>query len=123
MGHAHIALISKDYCSPLRYRNATGIPSCTVGEAVDAGDAHVGEALGGSVGGCLVVVAGDKGHADCDMFGTDKGKQQREVVPGALAIAAGVSTIGVGVALFDVDDEVTYHFGGLRLAPAARSRR
>ena len=86
---------------------------CPVGEAVEAGDAHGGEALGGAVGIGLGVVVGDEWHADGDMLRADEGEKQPQVVPCARGVATRVGAVSVGVALLDVDDEVTYYFGGL----------
>ena len=86
---------------------------CPIGEAVDTADAHIGEALCGTVSGGLVVVFWDKGHADGDMLGTDEGEQQLEVVPCAGAVATRVGAVGVGIALFYVDDKIADYSGGL----------
>ncbi len=84
-----------------------------VGEAVEAGDAHIGEALGGAVGVDLGVEVGDERDADGDMLGADEGKEQREVVPRTDGVATGVGAVDVEIALFDVDNEVANHLGGL----------
>ncbi len=58
VGHVKITLLSRVYCP--------------VGEAVEAGDAEGGEAVGGAVGVGLGVEGGDEGDADGDVLRPDE---------------------------------------------------